>query len=1212
MRRKVIIFLAILVIVIGGVVSIAFWLLNDEAFLKRQVAGLVERNTGRQFRIEGPLEIEWGSEIRVTAGGVRLQNAPWAQSPDMLRLDHLEATLVTSSLFADRKIIPSLQIRGCAVEVLENEDGLSNWRFFESADDSRDETAETADELEGPALPIIIENASLDDCSLWLDSPERANALDLRIDEARLERPRVGRVINRITGSVNGYPLTVEGWLDPVYAFAHGGELRFELAAKAGDVTLESSGQITDVLTFSGPNIEARFHGPDIAPVIDTLALPPVSEGSFDFRLKLATVDDGTLVDIDGDLGSLDVIADGTVDRLIEPSKGKIEAQVKGPKLGSLAQAFNVAGVIEAPFSASARLGFSDAGVAIEHGVLETDTDRLAVSGRIAREKPHAGSRLSIDLEAEEVERWTHLIKRDARLFGKGRLSGTLAIDDAGRVSAHVDAALENNTLKVSASTPSLARLSEPDLEFDFYTDDLAKLLEPEGHAGLPDRSARIRGQLQKRGTGVRLTDITVLLDGSTSVLNGQLQLVPGFSDSEVTAAIDIPDTATYAALFQLQDFLPEGAGFDLGRLQIDGRLNVDVDGRLNVDGRASTAKSELSIRGSTDSLDRYDSLDAEIGLRSSEMPRLAALAAYDGFPDLPVRASGHVKLNDRNLRLEGVHLALGQAVAQGDATLHFEPGFPNSAIDARIDIPDVAAFGALFNMQNLPAERLQAGINVREDDGGVIFDLNDGRLGDRQLEFEGHIADLAQPLVMDAVFDLQLPGLQFLEKWTGTLKLPPGSVNARGRLVNRDERVDLEDVVLHVGEIRSEINGHFTGERRFDLDLAVSGPDVDYVREVTGFSLPEMAFSLSGHASGEPTSMHLKELNLAFGDSDVSGHLALGLGDTRKISGVLRSTRLDLDWIEKKEEQTAPTEQEKKSQWMFDETPVKDLAELGIEADLDIKIASLSTLGTAYKDIEVRLLLDPMRLQVGPFSLHGLWGGRLDGQVLMETGGDVPRIEARLDANEIRPGLFAAEGQDQSTLPPLDLTLDLHSRGQTHRALASNLDGTVRMHATAGQVARSGIGFLTNDFLDELLTTLNPFSKRSDLSQLDCEVAAADITSGQVALSPVVIQLREITIIADGQIDLNTEKMKINFNTKPRRGLGISAGDLVNPFIQVGGTLAQPMLQLNPAGTVVEGGLAVATAGISILAKSLSDRFLSSRDPCGDALKEIEKRDAR
>ena len=56
---------------------------------------------------------------------------------------------------------------------------------------------------------------------------------------------------------------------------------------------------------------------------------------------------------------------------------------------------------------------------------------------------------------------------------------------------------------------------------------------------------------------------------------------------------------------------------------------------------------------------------------------------------------------------------------------------------------------------------------------------------------------------------------------------------------------------------------------------------------------------------------------------------------------------------------------------------------------------------------------------------------------------------------------------------------------------------------------------------------------------------------------------------------------------------------------------MATPAVELDPAGAVVSGGLAVATAGISLLAKSMSDRFLSSKDPCGDALKEIEKRDS-
>jgi hypothetical protein len=43
----------------------------------------------------------------------------------------------------------------------------------------------------------------------------------------------------------------------------------------------------------------------------------------------------------------------------------------------------------------------------------------------------------------------------------------------------------------------------------------------------------------------------------------------------------------------------------------------------------------------------------------------------------------------------------------------------------------------------------------------------------------------------------------------------------------------------------------------------------------------------------------------------------------------------------------------------------------------------------------------------------------------------------------------------------------------------------------------------------------------------------------------------------------------------------------------------------------VVEGGLAVATAGLSILAKSLANRYLRSKNPCEQALSELEERDS-
>jgi hypothetical protein len=123
--------------------------------------------------------------------------------------------------------------------------------------------------------------------------------------------------------------------------------------------------------------------------------------------------------------------------------------------------------------------------------------------------------------------------------------------------------------------------------------------------------------------------------------------------------------------------------------------------------------------------------------------------------------------------------------------------------------------------------------------------------------------------------------------------------------------------------------------------------------------------------------------------------------------------------------------------------------------------------------------------------------------------------------------------------------------------------------------------------------------------------VAAANIVDGQVEVYPVIVQTEQLTILTEGSIDLNTEDIDLSFNTKVRQGLGLSAGMIINPLIKVGGRMATPAVELDPAGAVVSGGLAVATAGISLLAKSMSDRFLSSKDPCGDALKEIEKRDS-
>jgi hypothetical protein len=139
----------------------------------------------------------------------------------------------------------------------------------------------------------------------------------------------------------------------------------------------------------------------------------------------------------------------------------------------------------------------------------------------------------------------------------------------------------------------------------------------------------------------------------------------------------------------------------------------------------------------------------------------------------------------------------------------------------------------------------------------------------------------------------------------------------------------------------------------------------------------------------------------------------------------------------------------------------------------------------------------------------------------------------------------------------------------------------------------------------------MNLSNKNSAYTRFDCGVFGADVVAGRVKVDPIVIRTEHVTVLSVGTIDLETEKIDFNFQTRPRTGLGINAGTVINQFIKVGGTLQHPVTEFNPVGAVIGGGTAAATLGLSYVAKSFFDRFLSSRDPCGDARKRLEKADA-
>ena len=96
------------------------------------------------------------------------------------------------------------------------------------------------------------------------------------------------------------------------------------------------------------------------------------------------------------------------------------------------------------------------------------------------------------------------------------------------------------------------------------------------------------------------------------------------------------------------------------------------------------------------------------------------------------------------------------------------------------------------------------------------------------------------------------------------------------------------------------------------------------------------------------------------------------------------------------------------------------------------------------------------------------------------------------------------------------------------------------------------------------------------------------------------------MTMLGKGKIDLNTEKLDFEWVTKPRKGIGLSATMITNPYIKLGGTLSNPSVQLKGVEAVASTGVAVATLGLSLVARGMFDRVTAEKKVCKQALEQI------
>ena len=422
---------------------------------------------------------------------------------------------------------------------------------------------------------------------------------------------------------------------------------------------------------------------------------------------------------------------------------------------------------------------------------------------------------------------------------------------------------------------------------------------------------------------------------------------------------------------------------------------------------------------------------------------------------------------------------------------------------------------------------------------------------------------------------------------------------------------ITIQQLQATVGKNSLSAQGRINPEKKSNLSVTIKSPDLSTLSR----SLPKINFDAEADTQYSKKKVVVSDLAVVFDKSDLKGDFSMVKGGKNDIIANLTSKILDLRPFTQSAEpdhgtteglpDNTPTEMDGQpepvsgSPYVFTKTPLPLEAVQKIEADVKIELGHFY-----YGDVKITDVAIDAAIHDGNANTKIRFTSANKGhaaiQLDLTTQGNQAVIDTLISLSDFRLNVLDTEdGISKSEVPPISVSVELKTKGASPRELASVANGRVLVTQGPGKISTGLLERFSGDIIGQLVGALNPFVKKEPFTQWECTVISIDIVDGFADIKGLLAQGEKVLILGGGDIDLKTERLNIEFNTKPRSGIGITADMFVTPFIKIIGTLAKPRMGLNKKGTLLTGGAAVATAGLSVLVTTALNRATAEKDHC-------------
>jgi uncharacterized protein involved in outer membrane biogenesis len=923
---------------------------------------------------------------------------------------------------------------------------------------------------------------------------------------------------------------------------------------------------------------------------------------------------------LSANIGTLAIDGSGTIDSLENPRQPKFSLEAKAPDAPEVAAMFGVEFDTPSDIQLKLEVEPEEVGIRFRAGGRWATTN-LGAIGRV-RDLP------SLDGVVLSGRGNGPSLRGALRLFGfpdapdlPFRFDGDLSRDGELLDVREVEFSIGGFRAELIGDMNRFPSFNEANLKLSAKGDDVAAFRDVLGIPGVAEGDFWLEAEIGRSNSGEDIFRVRARTDLGKGSISGTLGPAPDYIGTRVSYRGDGVSLGKLAEVFLLTEFRDQP-------FVVTGEAEIVPGGIQLLNGQFTSGETIVEANGLIAADDRLVGTELDWNIKNVDLAEIGQLAnagrAAEQALDLPSRkisATGKSLVRPNDIVLSGVEGMIGESEFTVTGQLGSAQSFRGTDIRLSLRGPDLERAALLVTNINTPEGPYEFAGRIQRTAKGL-------RVSESQFTVAGAEGmvnfEVALPIEkLDANFDVEITGPDLSKFWEKRFNIDFGQqafeVDLRGQLT--DDIVQLDDGRLVVGESIIQATGRIQrGANENAVRIRATSPEMSDIAKVFGLELfPGRELEMAGTLRRRGEHFRLENFLARTNKGDLAGTIDIYPGEPLSIKGELTSELLDISWLTDPVEDELLKEQldEKKPEggdgrlipdWPL---PIDDLKRVNV--DLSVTADEVYRERRDVRNAYLRLVIENGELHLSPYRFGGS-SGTLDAELHVVPSNAGADVEFRLMATDLVTGLFQPDNEDLTLMPKGDWEIDIKTSGHTVRQLAGNMDGTGQLSSKSGRLSNQGrTNALFGDLLGNIVRSVNPFAEQEPYTEITCAVFPFVFEDGIMNTAPsIVVQTDKLNILSRGDIDLRTERVNLSFNSKPRRGLGVSAGSLVNPFVRIGGTMAEPSVALDRTGAILTGGAAFFTAGLSLIAKAAFDAAWRSPDPCGRVLEEADKRFAK